>query len=128
MTQGEPQMCVLTFETLVQVIRASQGISPSVPITEQSDLEKDLGITGDDGDDLLEAVAQRFPLYFRGADDALREAFGLTRGASFFHSEGMGLPSFLATLWGKGAAHHVRAITVGQLFDALQKARHTNRT
>lgn len=115
-------MCDLTFDALVQVIRSSQGISPHLPITEHFDLEKDLGITGDDGDVLLEAVAQRFSIPLQNTERALIDVLGLTEHEALFHSEGAGLFGFFVELWCGKPVGNVRTMTVGQRFDAVQRA------
>ena len=108
---------------LIAFIRKHQGISQNKLISETSLLEKDLGITGDDGCELLEAIEKEFSLSFLGSDGSLREVFGLSDGQYLFHSEGVGLFSAIASLFGRDV-ENVKAISVGDLYSAISKARH----
>jgi hypothetical protein len=115
-------MSELTIENLIEVIRDCQGFSDKDQITENSDLEKDLGITGDDGSELLEEIEKQFSISFLGADGTIREIFGLAQNEFLFHSEcGVNLFGLIASLWRKENAV-VKSITVGQLYQAAQRA------
>ncbi len=58
------------FEALAQFVRDFAGLDLSVDITPSTLFEDDLGITGDDGGELLEAVAQHYS-YFYGRSNTL---------------------------------------------------------
>jgi hypothetical protein len=116
-------MSELTLENLIAVIRECQGFSTKDRITEQSDLEKDLGITGDDGGELLEEVEKYFSISFRGTDGTIREIFGLAPNEFLFHSEcSINFFSLISSLWRKDI-EKVKSITVGQLYDAAHRAK-----
>jgi hypothetical protein len=68
---------------------ASQGIKETTVITGITLLDRDLGITGDDGIELLEELQERFGVSFAGADGTLGETFGLEKGEFLFESEGV---------------------------------------
>lgn len=53
------------FEALAQFVRDFAGLDLSVDITPSTLFEDDLGITGDDGGELLEAVAQHYSSLLR---------------------------------------------------------------
>jgi hypothetical protein len=113
---------ILTFENLVAVIRECTGIPKKVPIAENSRLEEDLGITGDDGDDLLLEIQKRFSLSFVGEDGTIREIFGLEHNQYLFHGEGSYPFEWLISLFSKHT-ENVKTITVGQLYEAAVKAK-----
>jgi hypothetical protein len=116
-------MSELTLENLIAVIRDCQGFSVKDRITEQSNLENDLGITGDDGSELLEEIEKYFSISFRGTDGTIRTIFGLAPNEYLFHSEcGINLFSLISSLWRKDI-EKVKSITVGQLYDAAQRAK-----
>jgi len=81
-------MATATFDDVVRALRASQGIRNQVMITGATLVESELGITGDDGCDLLEDLEQAFHIAFAGEDGSLREAFGLDDDQFLFHGEG----------------------------------------
>lgn len=112
---------VATLDDLISLIRKHQGISPKKEITENTLVEDDLGITGDDGCELLEAIEKKFDISFAGPNSSLRDAFGLSEGQFLFHSEGMCLFWLIASLVGRDP-ENVKAITVGDLFRAMSKA------
>lgn len=109
---------VLSIQNLIQVIRDHQRISPQIAISDDTLLEADLGITGDDGDELLESIEREFGLSFVGTDGTLREAFALKDDEYLFHSEGFGFFAFIASLFGKDL-EKIKSLTVGQLYDVL---------
>jgi hypothetical protein len=112
----------LTLDDLIAVIGESQGISQKKLITEHTALEHDLGITGDDGIELLEDIEKQFSLSFACQDGTIRDVFGLKDGQYLFHSEG-GTPfDLLLSLFGVDT-EKVKPITVGQLYEAAVKAK-----
>ena len=112
----------ISLDELIALIREHQGIPPKMAITEASLLEKDLGITGDDGCELIEVVEKKFGISFAGATGSLREAVELSEGQYLFHSEGMNLFGLIASLFGH-PPENVRAITVGELYLAVCRAK-----
>jgi len=112
----------LTFENFVSFIRVVQGFKKSDIINENSLLENDLGITGDDGSELLEEIQKYFSLSFVGKDGTIREIFGLEENQYLFHSEGINMFGWLFTLIGK-SKENIKPITVGQLYNASLRAK-----
>jgi hypothetical protein len=100
-----PPLCA--FEDFLAFIRQDQGISRKTSLLESSLLERDLGITGDDGDDLLQAIQRKFGISFIGAD------FDLGEGQYLFHSEGLDL---------FGRTGNVKPLSVGELYRASCRA------
>ncbi len=107
---------IISLDEVIALIREHQGISGKKAITESSLLEKDLGITGDDGCELIEAVEKKFNLSFAGAGGSLSKAFGLSEDQYLFHSEVNLLGVFVRP-------ENVKAITVGELYLAACKAK-----
>lgn len=58
-------------------------------IDENTWLEKDLGITGDDGVELLEEAEKVFGVSFSAEEGGFRKAFSLKENEYLFHSEGI---------------------------------------
>jgi acyl carrier protein len=116
-----------SFDTLIEIIRECQGFSAHDEIYPDMLLEQDLGISGDDGCELLNAIEQTFGISFLGADGTLKETFKLAEGEYLFHSEGFSLFGFIATLLGKDV-EKVKPLTVGQLHEAVlaSKLRNNN--
>jgi hypothetical protein len=84
-------------------------------ISLDTQFERDLGITGDDGIELLEAVQERYGIEFTS------ESFRLEFNEYVFHSEGFELfPIFFQSLFGKPMPE-VRSFTVGELYEAVLK-------
>lgn len=101
----------VSLENLINVIRENQGLSGRDNITKTSLLEQDLGITGDDGTELLETIENTFDISFVGKDGSIREAFGLSQEQFLFHRDGMGLLGL--------GSENVKPITVEQLYLAM---------
>lgn len=101
-------MATATFDDVVRALRASQGIRDKVMITGATLLEDELGITGDDGCDLLEDLEQAFDMSFSDADGSLRAAFGLADDQFLFHGEGW-------NLLGLFREENVKPLSVGEL-------------
>ena len=104
-----------TLPELIDFIRENQGIARSKPVLVASYLEKDLGITGDDGSDLLEAIQDRYSISFT------MDSLGLSKGQSIFHTEGMRVFQLIASLVGRDS-ENVKDITVGELYLAICRA------
>ena len=88
-------------------------------ICAETQFERDLGITGDDGSELLEAAQKKFGVDLAPDENGYRKIFGLGPNEYLFNSEGFGLGAGLMTLF---TTPSVRAFTVGELFKAIQKA------
>ncbi len=112
----------LTLDNLIAVIREKQGISEKKLITGYTALESDLGITGDDGIELLEEIEKQFSLSFAGEDGTIRAVFDLEKNEYLFHSEGFNPFASLLLLFGIDS-EKVKPVTVGQLYEAAVKAK-----
>ncbi|MDE8556371.1 hypothetical protein [Pantoea vagans] len=94
-------------------------------IDENTCLEKDLGITGDDGVELLEEAEKVFGVSFFAEEDEFRKAFSLQENEYLFHSEGidfLGIVYLCRRLRGIPAPV-IRDLSVGQLHSVLVEAR-----
>lgn len=109
-----------TLDDVITFIRADQYIGEGTPITATTLLEADLGITGDDGSELLEGLQKHFAISFAGPDGSLREAFGLQPGEYLFHSEGLGFFQWLAGCFGKDI-ENVKPLSVGELHRVIAR-------
>ena len=111
-----------SLDEFIEFIRRNQGISRKREIQASSLLEQDLGITGDDGDDLLDAIQKRYGLSFIGHDGTIRSVFGLGPDQFLFHSE-PNLFQFLGSLFGGSLdPTKVKSISVGELYRATADA------
>jgi hypothetical protein len=107
-----------SFEDFSGFIRQWAHHGKSKEITRETQLERDLGITGDDGGDLLAATEKEFGIRLSSEEMGYRATFGLEPNEYLFHSEG-GAIWEPTTLFGTIT---VRAFTVGELYLAVQKA------
>ncbi|MDR0782087.1 MAG: DUF1493 family protein [Pseudomonadales bacterium] len=114
----------LTLDNLIALIREHQGISPKTKIGANSFIEKDLGITGDDGCELLQVIEKEFGVSFTGQDGSIREAFDLESNQYLFNSEGLNIFWLIARLFGRDS-ENVKQITVGELYRAVCKVSHS---
>lgn len=114
----------ITFDDFAGFIREFWHVPARKPITLDTQFERDLGLTGDDGDELLLATQARFGVHLGSEENGIRETFNLGPNEYLFHSEGWELfPSRLVTLFGSANDYTVRSFTVGELFEAVLKAR-----
>ena len=113
-----------TFDEFAAFIREYRSVSDRKEIGPETRFERDLGVTGDDGNDLLEATEKRFGVTLCFEDTGVRETFNLLPNEYLFHSEGIGFDGVAPSLlFGKTAVITVREFTVGELFYAVQRAR-----
>ncbi|WP_058187953.1 DUF1493 family protein [Terracidiphilus gabretensis] len=104
-----------SFEQLAECIRRECGLRKDKHIDPDTQFERDLGITGDDGGELLEAVEKQYQVEFT------HESFGLEFNEYLFNSEGFdAFPVFIQSLFGKPIPE-VRSFTVGELHKAVLK-------
>jgi hypothetical protein len=78
-----------------------------------------LGITGDDGSELLEAAQKKFGVDMAPDESGYRKIFALGPNEYLFNSEVRPVAD-LMTLF---TTPSVRAFTVGELFAVIQKAK-----
>jgi hypothetical protein len=112
--QLSPETKLIAFEDFVCFIREFRKFSSGREITRRTEFERDLGITGDDGIDLLLAAQKRFNV------SLTPELLSLKPGEVLFHSEGFG-PNLLG-IFRREPASSVRRFTIGDLYDALSRA------
>ena len=108
----------LSFESFVVFLREWAHLPVSEKISFETQFERDLGITGDDGGDLLEATEKRFQIRLSSEDQGYREAFDLGPHEYLFRSEG-GIVPEPVTLFGTST---VRPFTAGELYFAVERA------
>jgi hypothetical protein len=118
----------ISFEQLAEFIRDSACIGSRKAIARETQFERDLGITGDDGCELLEATEKRFDVKLHSEEDGYRATFNLGPNEFLFHSEGgFMLPLYdsnpLITIFGSETVslgdENVRAFSVGELYEAI---------
>ena len=113
----------LTFDEFARFIRQYWAVPARKGITPETRFERDLGLTGDDGDDLLLATEKQFGVALCSDETGVRETFNLEPSEFLFHSEGLELfPFEMTSLFGT-AAHFVREFTVGELYEAVRKTK-----
>src|SRR3954467_7674489 len=97
------------------------------PILPETQFERDLGLTGDDGDDLLEATEKRFKVALGNEETGIRDTFNLQPNEYLFNSEGWG-PSLDRIISSFSENQTViRKFTVGELFEAVRRIRAKDR-
>jgi hypothetical protein len=108
----------LSFAEFAEFVRQWAGISRKKQIAPET-FEDDLGITGDDGCELLESVEKHFDIKLSSEEDGYRKTFNLSPHQFLFHSEGFSLsPPEILTIFG---APVVVRFTVGNLYNAVQE-------
>ena len=113
-----------SFAETVEFVRRFSGHGCKTIVAVDTRLDADLGITGDDGSDLLEEAARYF-----GADlashDGYRTTFGLGPSEYLFHAEGLDLVGVGKVMdWIFGRTRPVaRDLTVRQLHEAICRTR-----
>jgi hypothetical protein len=78
----------LTFEEFADFIREYGQLPDRTTISAETQFERDLGLTGDDGIDLLEATEKHFGVTFGSDETGVRETFNLSPNEHLFNSEG----------------------------------------
>ncbi|MGK3115659.1 acyl carrier protein [Candidatus Pantoea formicae] len=109
-----------TFQQVIDFVREFSGDVKSV-ITEHTRLEADLGITGDDGVELLEEVEKQFGVSFVTEERSFKETFGLGENEYLFNAEGgdwLGVRRLIGWIR-KEPRCVVRDLTVGELWQVL---------
>jgi acyl carrier protein len=115
-----------TFNDVAEFVRDWARLPAKKQITPDTQFERDLGITGDDGDELLQAAQKRFKVNFTDGDNGVRTIFKLGPNEYLFNSEGFPSPfggGGIITLFSTPDTNFtVRAFTIGELCVAIQKA------
>lgn len=112
-----------TFDEFAAFVREYLSVSDRKPIKPETRFERDLGVTGDDGNDLLEATERRFGVLLCSEETGVRQTFNLGPNEYLFHSEGFGPDGMAPSLLFGPADPIVREFTVGELYDAVRNAR-----
>lgn len=109
-----------TLEEVIEFVREFSGDHKSV-ITEHTRLDADLGITGDDGVELLEDAEKKFGVSFVTEKRSFQETFGLGDNEYLFNSEGLDLLGIgrLVSWLRKEPRPVVRDLSVGELWRVL---------
>jgi hypothetical protein len=113
----------LTFDEFAAFIRQYWHVSHRKRVLPETQFERDLGLTGDDGDDLLKATEKRFGVTLGSEETGVRETFNLGPNEYLFHSEGWNPSPFRFTSLFDSVEPTIREFTVGELFEAVRKAR-----
>jgi hypothetical protein len=113
-----------SFEEFAGFIREWGRIAKRKQIAAETLFEDDLGITGDDGCELLEEIEGHFGVCLSSPEHGYRQTFGLAANEFLFHSEGFGPSrSDIVSLFKPSSPPAlVRALTVGELFQAVKNA------
>jgi hypothetical protein len=112
----------LSFKRFCEFIRDFAGLSRTKKIGPDTLFENDLGITGDDGCELLEATERRFGIRLSSEKEGYRGTFHLGPNEFLFHSEGFGDPSDTLTTLFTGHPPTIRRFKVRELYAAVQDA------
>lgn len=115
----ENEVDTLSFDEFAEFIRQWARISRKKKIAPETEFEDGLGISGDDGCDLLKATEKRFKVALSSEEHGYRKTFNLGPDEFLFHAEGFG-PD-LRTFLGRPVPAVV-TFTVGALYDAVQEA------
>lgn len=113
-----------SFADVADFVRRFTGLGSATDITPATRLDADLGVTGLDGDHLLEQAQHHFTSRLSGPDGYIT-TFGLAPHEYLFHSEGLdllGLGALTDRLLGRPKPV-VRDLTVGELHDAICRQR-----
>jgi hypothetical protein len=123
-----------TLEEVIVFVREFQGVPPTTRIHGGTRLESDLGITGLDGDDLLEQAGRHFRVALGDPVQGYRPNFGLAPDEFLFHSECHSFllesilrrmersPALRRLVRGRHEGERVRDPTVAELHRALCRA------
>ena len=79
-----------SFEEFATFVREWARIPARIEIVPETLFEDDLGITGDDGCELLQATEKHFWVCLSSPEDGYRRTFDLAPHEFLFHGEGLG--------------------------------------
>ena len=115
-----------SFEDFADFVRGWAGVPKRKQITPATLFEDDLGITGDDGTDLLGETERRFGVSLSSPEHGYRVTFNLEPNEFLFHGEGFG-PNWPEVLGFRASTlpPRVRSFTIGELFNAVRNAANT---
>jgi hypothetical protein len=119
----------LTFDEFAEWLREYWSVAARKAIVPETQFERDLGLTGDDGTDLIEAAEKRFEVRLGNEETGLRDTFDLQPNEYLFNSEGWGpSPAEIISLFSGSPSNTVRSFTVGELFEVVRRTKAKNRT
>jgi hypothetical protein len=107
-----------SFDELAVFIRKWAMLPSDERIAPDTQFERDLGITGDDGGRLLHAIETHFDAQLATDEDGYRKTFDLKKNEFLFNSEAFPLWELLPFV----RQSTVREFTVGELHTALEKS------
>jgi hypothetical protein len=112
-----------SFEEFADFIREWAAIPKRKPIVPETLFEDDLGISGDDGCELLEATEKHFGVCLSSPEEGYRRTFDLAPHEFLFHSEGLGwdLCDIISLFRPSSMPTSIRAFRVGDLFEAIKR-------
>lgn len=107
-----------TLDDVIEFVREYARLAQSTTLSGTTRIDADLGITGDDGAELLAAAEERFAADF---GDDLTVAFGLDPDQVLFGDEGFPIPgaAWLGRLTRGTKKPKVRDLTIAELYDAV---------
>lgn len=105
----------ISFAEIEEFVRRHQRIPASTLITPETQFERDLGITGDDGSELLVDAETYFNVSFDTDAHTSEDIFKLADNEFLFHGEGVVWPSSIFS------RYTVRSFSVGELHEAISK-------
>lgn len=113
-----------SIDEVAAFVRRFAGLRDDASVTATTLLQADLGVTGDDGCDLLKDVASEFGIVLATPADGYHASFELAPDQQLFDDEGWGLPGLrtLARLLGAPLRAPARDLSVGELHEALCRA------
>jgi acyl carrier protein len=111
-------MMKISFEEVADFVRSWARLPKKIVITPDTRFEQDLGVTGDDGSELLEAATKHFRVKLASEDYGYRESFNLGPDEYLFHSEGWGMAFEVLSLFHTPT---VREFRVGDLHEAINR-------
>jgi hypothetical protein len=122
--RSTPEHLTPSFEEFAKFIREWAGIPTRKQIAPGTLLEDDLGITGDDGCELLEETEKRFGVCLSSPEHGYRQTFGLGPNEFLFHSEGFGPDRSDVLSLFRESSHPqvVRRFSVADIFNAVKNA------
>jgi hypothetical protein len=106
------------FQELADFIRTWAQLPIDQPIGPDTQFERDLGITGDDGGYLLREIETHFAVQLSTKEDGYRKTFDLKENEYLFNGEGFPLWELLPFV----PRSTVRTFTVGELHEAIMAA------
>lgn len=118
-----------SFVELADFVRERCVLGSDKVITPETLFEKDLGVTGDDGPDLLEAVEKRFNVCLDSDEVPFQELFNVGPNELLFGWEGWGFTTApdpeIITIFGPHPScpgeYTVKPFTVGELHEAMRR-------